>query len=495
MKEGALQKALSKSKLFLLFCCSFLIGVAAQSFSVSVYSVLLGLSFLVVYCFWRKLHRRVVACLVMSCLFGLIRMTLAEPDCTHLTNICFFDNRVVVAEGLIVREPDRQIRNPRYSINVDKIEGKETVVGKILLMTKNYPAYNYGDRLRFECRLRRPASGPDQNFYYDKYLAKDGIFITCQFPKSLQKIGQQDSGVGYIYKFKDLVADRVNLLWPEPESSFMAGILYGSRSGLPPDIKDAFAKTGIAHIVAVSGYNISVVTKLFLLLLLFVGLWRRQSFWVTLGALASFTLFTGASASVVRAAFMGGIVLVGEYIGRPSSIGTSLVVAATSMVALNPYILVWDIGFQLSFIATAGLVYISPFLKNKLGKIATIPFIGEVLIATLAAEVATLPLILYYFGQLSLVAPFVNLLVLWVIPWLMLGGFVAILASWLWYPLGQVLAWMAEIGLKYVLVVVKWFGEQSWSATPLTISGVFMVIWYLFMVISFIYGQKKSKIA
>ena len=83
-----------------------------------------------------------------------------------------------------------------------------------------------------------------------------------------------------------------------------------------PDIKDAFAKTGIAHIVAVSGYNISVVTKLFLLLLLFVGLWRRQSFWVTLGALASFTLFTGASASVVRAAFMGGIVLVGEYIGR-----------------------------------------------------------------------------------------------------------------------------------------------------------------------------------
>jgi competence protein ComEC len=117
----------------------------------------------------------------------------------------------------------------------------------------------------------------------------------------------------------------------------------------------------------------------------------------------------------------------------------------------------------------------------------------EILITTISAIIATLPLILFQFGRLSIVAPLVNVLVLWLMPWLMLFGFLALILSWLFFPLGQAVAWVAGLGLNYVIIIVNWFGGKNWSAVDVGIPVWFMLLAYLLLVIFVVknYDQKS----
>lgn len=428
-----------------------------------------------------------------SCvLIGAALWSLPDKNCSSTQDICSFHDRLITMQGTIIAEPDQRIDVARYVVAVDSVEGWGAVSGNMLLSTKKYPEYRYGDALRIQCRLLRP-NKTEGAFRYDKYLAKDDIFITCSYPKLVEKIGHKKKVLEYLYFFKDRIAEKIQLLWPEPESSFMAGILYGSRSGLPEKVKNNFSKTGISHIVAVSGYNIAIIAQVMMQVCIAIGLWRRQAFWVVVGILGFFVIFTGASASVVRAGIMGSLVLLAEYIGRPIKVERTLIIAAAVMTMHNPFIILWDIGFQLSFLATAGLVGIGPILKRVLPWTVYLGVFGEALLATLAAQVATLPLILYYFGQLSISAPLVNMLVLWVIPWLMLLGLLAVVLSFVWYPLAWLSALVAEAGLAYVIGLANWFGSLSWSATSFTIPGWAMIGLYAGMVYMYsLYGKNKS---
>ena len=179
----------------------------------------------------------------------------------------------------------------------------------------------------------------------------------------------------------------------------------------------------------------------------------------------AFVFFTGATASVVRAGIMAVIVLLAQYLGRLSAVGRVLVYAVVVMLFFNPYLLMWDAGFQLSFLSTLGLVYLVPILEPLTEKIkvsGTSAMLLEVFITTMAAIFATMPLIMHQFGRFSVVAPLVNILVLWIIPWLMLFGFLALILSFVFFPLGQLIAWVAGLGVRYVIIVVDWFGDKSW---------------------------------
>ena len=174
--------------------------------------------------------------------------------------------------------------------------------------------------------------------------------------------------------------------------------------------------------------------------------------------------------------------------------GRALLYAAVIMVLFNPYILIWDAGFQLSFLSTLGLVYLSPVLQSAVAskiKIKNSVFIvlTEIFTTTLAAIAATVPLILFQFGRLSLVAPLVNVLILWLVPWLMLFGFLALVFSWVFFPLGQAVAWVAGLGLNYVIIIVDWFGNKSWSAVNMRLPFWAMVLMYLVLILY----AKKSK--
>jgi len=300
------------------------------------------------------------------------------------------------------------------------------------------------------------------------------------------------------------------------------GILIGQRNSLPSELTSQLIMVGLVHIVAVSGYNTSIVVVVIMSILIFIGLYRRQAYWMVNFQLVLFVIFTGASPSVLRAGVMGILVLVARQIGRVSRISNAILFAACLMVLINPYVLVWDAGFQLSFLATLGLVYLSSLFviptepqrrvegslssasknaidKENVFKRITKGFLAvccrfgmtEVLTATLSAIIATTPLILFQFGRLSIVALPVNLLVLWTIPFLMLGGFLAVIFSFIFFPLGQVIAWITWVGMKYVVVIVEFFGNLKFSAIDIQIPWWLMIIMYLGII--YVIWRRKLK--
>jgi len=496
MKEGVEKILSSKNKMLLAFCFCFIVGAGSFSFLEDrrclfyVYIFLFVILCLLVVCWQKKICQFVCFCL-LAFVAGAARFLVSIPD-HNASRVEFYNGSKKVVHGFVSEEPDRRISEARYVVRVEKItDGKDStlVQGNMLVKTLLYPAYDYGDSLKIECVLQQPKNAEDSTFNYVKYLAKQDIWSVCVNPKvELLEGGKGNFLVKIMLGVKNSIQLHMSRLWPEPDSSLIAGILYGSRSGLPDDVTVNFSRTGVSHIVAVSGYNVTIIILALHALLIYVGFFRRQSFWLLVLLIIVFVFFTGASASVVRAGLMALLVLLSQHIGRISAIDRVLVYAALVMLVVNPYLLVWDAGFQLSFLATIGLVYISPILQRffeKKFKIKNAIIVGvvEIFLNTISAIIATLPLILYQFGRFSVSAPLVNMLILWLIPLLMLVAFSALVLSFIFFPLGQFVAWFAWLGTRYVILVVDWFGNQSWSAVDLYIPGWTMIIMYAILIL------------
>jgi competence protein ComEC len=495
MEGGIINLANSKSKTFIVFCFCFISGTAIFSILENnrltgyLYFVFLICLFLIITC-WRSPVKRFLFFCLLLFISGGLRFNLAMPADTA-GNIGYFNNSRKEFVGVVSGEPDERMSGVRYMISPQNLKGK------VLLKSALYPRYDYGDELRINCVLKKPSMFYDSTFDYEKYLLRYGVQSTCANAQ-VSKISSGNASVamGLILRFKEKIGKMINRLWPEPRASFMAGLLYGSKSGLPEDLSGSFNRTGVTHIIAVSGFNITIIVSALMFILIRAGLYRQQAFWAVVFSTVVFVFFTGASASVVRAAIMGIAVLAGQYIGRPGQVGRLLVFAAAVMILLNPYILWWDAGFQLSFLSTLGLVYVSPLLKKILygDKLAALSSVAESFITTLSAITATMPLILYQFGRLSIVAPLVNILILWLIPWLMLTGFISVLGGFIYFPLGQLLAWITGAGLSYVIIVVNWFGSKKWAAVDFRLPLWGMAVIYGAMIFCIMKYKKIRKI-
>jgi competence protein ComEC len=303
---------------------------------------------------------------------------------------------------------------------------KTEVEGKFYFKSGLYPRYNYGDKLRITCILKKPE--PVEDFRYDKYLARYNVFVDCS-PLKIEKIGESAGNIFLekIFAIKAVIAGRINKLWHEPYASFMAGLLYGYRGGLGT-LNDLFSRTGVTHIVAISGYNITIISTILIALCTRLYIPRKKAFWLIIFGIFVFVIFAGASASVVRAGIMGVIVLLTKQVGRKAQVSNVMILTALIMTLQNPYILVWDVGFQLSFISTLGLVYLVPILEKYFTWVPEKFSLRDSLVTTLGAIVATLPLILYQFNRLSVVSPIVNIFILWILPWIMFAGFFVVVA-------------------------------------------------------------------
>ncbi len=526
----------SKSKTFLAFCFCFIAGsglgslVSQRSFATLrmtevAFYLYLSLFFLTaaIILFWSKFRIRFIIFCVLFLVFGLWRYAMTLPDCNNSSALCFYNGRSVSFVGVVSDEPQQKIDGVNYTISVlsvsqgsfgvNPLRMTSEVSGKVLVKNRLYPVFNYGDKLSISCKLMAPENPPGSVFHYDKYLARFGIWSACGYP-NIKKIssGGGNPLLAVILNFKSFLNNRVNDLWAEPEGSLMSGLLYGARSSLPTYLVDDFSRTGISHIVAVSGFNITIIAMVLMNLLIYFGFFRQRAFYVIVGVTVLFVIFTGLTASAIRAAVMGIAVLTARQVGRGTRVANVLVLTVALMQLFNPYLLIWDVGFQLSFLALIGLVYISPILtvilsgakdplryKNKRDSsalpqndIAWIKIIREPLAQTLSAIIATLPLMLYQFGTLSLVAPLVNILILWIVPWLMLAGTVSIGVSLIFFPLGKLFAFITHFGLSYVIMVVQFFGEQSWSSASVQIP-----LWLMFLmygVLIFVFYEKNKSV-
>lgn len=299
----------------------------------------------------------------------------------------------------------------------------------------------------------------------------------------------------FLIRLKANFVDGMRRALPEPAASFLIGILIGARSNLPKYLQDNLNTIGLSHIVAVSGYNLTILTVALARLL--GKKWRWASLTLSLWAILAFVVLTGASPSILRAGIMAALFLLASFSGRNLAVEACIALGAIVTLTINPDYLLGDLSWQLSFLSLVGIVALAPKIKSFLPQRGKLEHLSDILAITLAAQLATLPLIAYTFGRISLIGPVANLLIMPLIPLLMLLGFVAgvigiILpgaAYYLMMPLGRLMA-----GL---ITGFNSMASYSWSAAAIqNISFFQMVISYsLIVVLALLRRPNTFKIA
>lgn len=493
-----------RSQVLFTVCLCFVFGVGLGSFIELhlwwLWLILLWLSFLLSFI---KKFFFILTCFLLAGFLGFGRFHLSDQKFTA-DDLAFYNGQKIEFEGVVIDVDERldQIKltvDAKKVFSPTKVNGEEVknfknVKGKVLIKSLLFPKYDYGDYVLVNCKIQTPK--PIEEFRYDRYLARYGIFSVC-YNSQIKIIDKQHGSwlKTKLLRLKYFLMMKINQTLPEPHASFLAGILFGARKGLPPDLVDDFQVTGVSHIVAISGYNISVVTMMIMNLCLALKINRKSAFFVIVMCLIFFVIITGASSAVIRAAIMGIIVLLSKQFGRRSQVNNVLVLTAAVMLAINPRILFDDAGFQLSFLATIGLVYFVPVVKKYFEWLPEKLAIRENFTTTMAAIIFTTPLILFQFGRLSILAPIVNILILSFIPFLMTVGFIQLAVSFLWLPFGKVIGWLTWLILEYIIRVVEFFAKLKFAAINIQIDLFWLVFCYiiLFTIIIFNVSRKNEK--
>lgn len=343
--------------------------------------------------------------------------------------------------------------------------GPVEVKGDAMLLLPAGTDFAYGDRLEITGSLDAPPERED--FSYKQYLENRGVYSYMAYPRI--RLLEHDAGgpiMAFIYQVRNVIASTANQIVPQPQAAFLSGILVGRDEAIPDSLKKAFQMTGTSHLVAISGFNITILSGLILALTIRL-LPRGWAVFAAILLLVAYSIMAGANPSVIRAAIMGGLAMVGKMIGRTKTAVNSLGLAAAIMTAFNPLIL-RDIGFQLSVLATAGILVIgAPVNDWFVGKTTKLEnsteinigwrSVGEFFLITLAAQVATLPVLLYNFHRFPVVGLLVNPLVLPVQSAAMTLGGAAVLGGLVFLPFGKILGLIAWVPLAYTTRVVEIF--------------------------------------
>lgn len=329
-----------------------------------------------------------------------------------------------------------------------------------------------GNIVSLSCPLEKPKQFTSE-FDYPKMLAKDGIGYVCRFPKEWLVIGVSETVFhSSLRTVREALELGINRALPEPESGLVAGLLLGGDDRLPGTLQDQFSRTGLSHVVAVSGYNVSIVAILFMSVFTAIGLYRQQAFWVALFGIGCFTVLVGFPASAVRAAIMASVALLATRVERAGSSRDAILFSATVMLLFNPLLLRYDIGFQLSFLATIGIVSLAPFALTSLR-------LGDILATTLAAEIFILPILLFHFHALPVFSLLANSIVLPLVPIAMFLGAIAAVSGMLVPWAATVFGFPAFLVSWSILALVRWISEYDLTSVEVSHFGLFSVIlWY-----------------
>lgn len=431
--------------------------------------------------------------LAAGCTLGAVRYRGALPDLTDPGRVSFHaDGGPVVLTGLVVDDPQHRDQYTTLRVRVERMRRPgevrhRAVEGEVLARVEPREHSRYGDRVVLRGNLEIP---PEQgNFSYRSYLARQGIH--AYLPRA--RMGLLESGCGggiktQIFLLRERALKVIYRLWPDPEASLLAGILLGVESGIPEPVERAFQDTGTSHIIAISGFNITIVAGLFSKVL---GRMLRPR-WSALTAgvgIALYTILVGADPAVVRAAIMGGLTLLARQLGRRQHGLHALALASLLMAVHDPHI-PWMVSFQLSLAATLGLILFgepltswfegtaSRVLRKSTVKKLTQP-VSEYVLLTLAAQLTTLPILLTHFQRFSLSSLLVNPLILPLQPGVMILGGLSVILALIWMPLGWATAPLAFVLIYLTIRIVEWFGTFPGAVKAVQVSGwTFSILWY-----------------
>lgn len=452
----------------------FLMGVAIHSvfplswippivwWSIGAVLLIIGLTSL--------FERRIGIFVLMSfvCVFGLWRFDAAIP----LTPSTLDERNYT---GII-----KDVQEGMYGMQA-KVALENGVIAQINL--KN--PVEFGATIGFSCGLRTTSPKADEP--YRQFASNFHRYQARCTPKGLTVLASP-AWWDVRQTFADVRAwtnRRIESSMPKDEGALIAGMLYGER-GMCQKSNDLFRRAGLTHLIAVSGSNITIVASIVFAILLGCGLRRKQAFWGTVSLLASYVMFTGFSASVARAAVMGGLVLLARHWGRRPQTWHVLLVSATVLCLIDPWMLAYDAGFALSFLATMGLMMWSPSFTNQFKMLPEKIGVREAAATTAAATLMTVPYLAFAFERVSLAGLFTNIVAVPLVPWAMLFG--ALAAAWGDLP-GYTLVSLPATGIAQLIFFVARLADmfpflnvpmQSMDLTLLVGTYVLLiVIWFL----------------
>lgn len=410
------------------FLLGVLLGSATADFSYPLFWGL-GVTLAVASLLWLRERRLAFLCLFLG--LGAFYFYLTQS--WRETSLLPFDRPATFAA--LVQES--QITGADQKLFLKTEGGQEITVSAF-----RHPRYRYGDRVMATGVVKKPRSP-----LTDGFMTRPELRLIAQ--------GQGWWIKRQLFSLREKFQDNLKAVLPYTHAVFLSGLTVGGRSELSSAWQEKFRRSGVMHVVVLSGYNIMVVVR-------YVGgAWlalvgRRRGLYLTALTVLLFVIMAGAEASLVRAALMGGLLLVAQGAGRLFYVRNAVTAAALVMTVVNPAALAFDVSFQLSFAALLGIVYLEPFINRWFTK----KFWGkDQVVTTLAAETAVLPLLLFTFGNVTLWGLVVNPLIAYLIPLTMGLGFVAGALGFLWLPFSLPAAGAAYLLLNYELAVINFFAR------------------------------------
>jgi competence protein ComEC len=418
------------------FYCAifFIVGLVAASFGINIWVSLLCIFIfgLIIFSF----KKGIAILFVLITFFGFFYFNLYEN--LHKEKIPFEEKSTF--SGIVFRQPRNGLRNQQLDVKLSS-----PYVGDVRIYTKTIPRFEFGDEIQFSGSIEKSPTGK---------------LNIVSFP-NIKVVGQSE-GTGIkvnLFKIKNSLISNIQSVLPPEQAALMSGILFGERAEFTDNFEEAMRKSGTTHIVALSGYNVAIIgVTLTSLFAYFVS--KRKAFYISTLLIIAFVVMTGAEASVVRAGIMGIMAMLAERQSRIYGFRNAVTITALIMLLFNPRLLRFDAGFQLSFAALLGIVYLYPLFKKwfKVTEEGGVLGWKRNLFQTLSAQLAVAPIIITSFGYLSPTALLANVLILEFIPITMLLGFLTAVLGFLSYGISLIIGWLTTIFLDYEIFIISFFG-------------------------------------
>ena len=457
----------SKNILFIVFGFSFLGGICIHNVLENHVLWIIVLSFLIIlflnfYIFAKKYFVRIIFSVIglTIWLFIAYLTLLSTQQKLSLLENSFWNTSEIQLEVLGTYKLSEF--SWEYKVRLESINKNIflTQINGLITIPSNFTIN------KWDIIIAREKLGSIENFSpdfnYQKFMYSKNLFFKIK-ASSINSIWhkEQNKILQKIDSVRTTLLENIYKLYPEEEAIFLGGILLGARENLPQDLKDDFNASGLTHFIAVSGFNITIlIVFLSYILKIFPVLIRV---WAITIFIILFTLLVWEAAPVIRASIMW---LLAYYImvsGRNTHNLALLLFTACIMVLFSPLSLNYDVSFHLSFLAVIWIIYTQKFWKKLFYFLPETLAIREAFILTLSALVFALPVMIFNFGQLSIMAPLANIAVTWTIPLAMLGGFLSILVDFVSPYLSQIIAYITWVLLAWDIKVVHFFGGLDWA--------------------------------
>lgn len=473
----------------------FLLSCSAQWYGYTLFWVSICLCLSGIFLFLKKISiwKRLffIAFFICVNIGGIARTQFIQHNINRSALNAFTDSQHVELTGIIAHEPDIRRYYNQYTIEVTHINERpiksRSDYDHVLVRTKQIENFVYGDTIKAVGIMEIPSES--DNFSYKNYLLR---YSTSRIISDAHITKIQDhtkSVFGVILEQKQTFESLVNKLYPEPQSSFMAGLLIGSRKGIPEDLLEQFNTTGLTHVIAISGYNITLIIVFLSAILGFIP--RKTRYVLIVIGIIIFCIFTGATAAVVRASIMGILGLMAYHNGRSAEVLVSISATAASMVLYNPLILWYDAGFQLSFLAVLGLVLFGNKLESFFSFLPQTFAIRESVAMTIAAQIIALPLMIVLFEKISLVSVLANVLVAPFLTISMFIGFISVALGFISYPFGLITSFIATNILSLVIMIIQWCSQIPFASIEIqSLSALTIIFYYICVSSHFMYSKK-----